>query len=862
MQMMLNWKSAVNLLLLAVLLFAIPVAVTLMRQEQIFKSKATVETITFAGSNVQLKNGKIVAVDKDIQVKVISPFEEVEAPAADIAAENPFSPAQPGDGDNVTIRFTKNTKANFVMPLIDSADPATQSSPIQLGPLGSCPVDGCIFTWPSTHARHTPGTHTLGVLPYYCESGTFSSECVKGVADYGDRITISGIAAGGETLTPTTVPSSTTCSSIGGSCVNSNRITASGQTCFTERKDLNGNCTGNYPYCYTNCQTSSRTPSVSIRSGVAGMESTIRDNQNLVINFNRNTDVNAVNIIIDGVEEGAPLQKTFSLTGGASDITWPNTHSKHTQGAHTVGIKGYYCPDATLQGCTPSGVDTRTVTIISNGQSGVIKLEIGLGRVLAYLRTLLPKFEMAKEVYATATCETGGVYSSCKLDCPGTESAYGSYCYYSTKSNAEQGTCEGVCPPVPTTVPPSPTRSPVNCRIYYAEPEENCIPGTYMTDEERAARDPFRRTPTPTQPAGTTITLGVSSPTPGTSSPVPQVILAPLRTRTEAPAGTDTKFYKISEVNSDAAWSVTTAHAYTVEGENISDYQFTPVVCVTTPCDTYPRGNRRVYVQFIGQKPNSGGEYKEVWSADIVLGLKPVITSAACSVPGTGTGTSLTLKGQHFADEAGSVTLGGVAVTVPTGSWNNLEIGANSTQGVTEDKDVVVTTLDGQASDPIKCCVGKSIIDFKAMLSCRSSEKPLSVADVEIHEDTPQSKSVYKKQAVEFDAEGRPQGLIPELTEGKSYKIIVKTLNALSKVVKFTAGVGTSGLETMSLPLGDVAPDRGDCQINQLDRSRLLSEWAAGQDSTKKSDLNLDGRVNSLDYYCLMSNFRKECERI
>ena len=155
MQMMLNWKSAVNLLLLAVLLFAIPVAVTLMRQEQIFKSKATVETITFAGSNVQLKNGKIVAVDKDIQVKVISPFEEVEAPAADIAAENPFSPAQPGDGDNVTIRFTKNTKANFVMPLIDSADPATQSSPIQLGPLGSCPVDGCIFTWPSTHARTT-----------------------------------------------------------------------------------------------------------------------------------------------------------------------------------------------------------------------------------------------------------------------------------------------------------------------------------------------------------------------------------------------------------------------------------------------------------------------------------------------------------------------------------------------------------------------------------------------------------------------------------------------------------------------------------------------------------------------------------
>lgn len=110
--------------------------------------------------------------------------------------------------------------------------------------------------------------------------------------------------------------------------------------------------------------TQTRTPSISIWSGEAGVKSTIADNESLTINFNRNVDVNAVNLVIDGAEEGAPTQVTLPLTGGAASITWPNNHTKHIPGQHSIGIKGYYCPDInTKQGCTGSGVDTRSITV-------------------------------------------------------------------------------------------------------------------------------------------------------------------------------------------------------------------------------------------------------------------------------------------------------------------------------------------------------------------------------------------------------------------------------------------------------------------------------------------------------------------
>lgn len=828
-----NFRNILNIGLLLILLLAVPVAVTLVRQQQILRSKATVETITFRGDNVALKNGKLVAIDKDIQVGVVSPFESVEAPTADLALTEPFTPASPSDSQSVTVRFSKNAKTNWVMLLIDSPSPASQTSPIQLAPPSSCPADGCSLVWPSDHPKHTPGTHTLGIMPYYCDpTDTNRANCTIGTADYGDSIEISG-----GTVADTPTPAQGASATCSGSQLRVQWTLVTGASNYTVRVD---NVANGWSPEYTGSDCSS--PTTAGASGDRACEA--GDHNRATINLGSYTGnfggtvtpsagaVQSFSAVSCGSSGGggggAPslsgtpsVQPTSVAVGGRVVFSAAGTNTTriginifyhdrtyNPPPADIAGTSGCNTPSGTncqfswtVPSSTPPGTHTIRFTPINGSTVGAAQ-QISL--VVTAASSFLP-FELVSTVLAQAVPGCG---ASCDAGRP------------CSNVNPNLSCWGGEC------------RSP-------AVPNDPTCPGVVATV---------------TPPAGTV--------TPVAASPTPVPTLAPLRTRTDAPAGTTTTHFKVSEVNSDAAWGLATLNTYTPGETNIADYTFSANNCVTTPCDLYPRASRRVFVQFIGTTP-AGTEYKEVWSADIILGLKPVITSAACSVPPTGTGTLVTLSGEHFGDEVGAVSLGAVATSaVPAASWTNLEVTANSTQGVAEDKDVVVTSVDGTASDPIKCGVGKAAIDFKATLSCRSSEKPLSTADVEIKEDTPQGKSVYKQSAVSFDSEGRPQGLIPELTEGKTYKIIVKAPNSLSKVIKFTAGAGTTGLEAMNLPLGDVSPDRGDCQINQLDRSRLISEWAAGKESTKKSDLNLDGRVNSLDYSCLMSNFRKECEKI
>lgn len=67
-------KNLVNLLLLGILVLALPLGVNLIRQQQIIKSRAAVAAITFKGSNVEQKNGSMVALKPQISLELTSPL--------------------------------------------------------------------------------------------------------------------------------------------------------------------------------------------------------------------------------------------------------------------------------------------------------------------------------------------------------------------------------------------------------------------------------------------------------------------------------------------------------------------------------------------------------------------------------------------------------------------------------------------------------------------------------------------------------------------------------------------------------------------------------------------------------------------
>ena len=67
-------KNLVNLLVLGILVLALPIGINLIRQQQIFKSRAVADPIVFKGDNVALRNGEWVALKPLISLLLTSPL--------------------------------------------------------------------------------------------------------------------------------------------------------------------------------------------------------------------------------------------------------------------------------------------------------------------------------------------------------------------------------------------------------------------------------------------------------------------------------------------------------------------------------------------------------------------------------------------------------------------------------------------------------------------------------------------------------------------------------------------------------------------------------------------------------------------
>ena len=108
-----------------------------------------------------------------------------------------------------------------------------------------------------------------------------------------------------------------------------------------------------------------------------------------------------------------------------------------------------------------------------------------------------------------------------------------------------------------------------------------------------------------------------------------------------------------------------------------------------------------------------------------------------------------------------------------------------------------------------------------------------------------------------LDNEGKPQGLNNKFERDKNYALIIKAPGTLARKVEFRTSGGTTVLDPISFPVGDIAPASApDGKINALDRSLLVSQWNASSDVAKTGDFNGDSRINSLDYACMRINFK------
>ena len=68
----------------------------------------------------------------------------------------------------------------------------------------------------------------------------------------------------------------------------------------------------------------------------------------------------------------------------------------------------------------------------------------------------------------------------------------------------------------------------------------------------------------------------------------------------------------------------------------------------------------------------------------------------------------------------------------------------------------------------------------------------------------------------------------------------------------FTALQGTTTLNDIPLPMGDIAPaGLPDNAINSFDKGEMSRQWNALSDTSKAADLTSDNRINVFDYNCL-----------
>lgn len=278
------------------------------------------------------------------------------------------------------------------------------------------------------------------------------------------------------------------------------------------------------------------------------------------------------------------------------------------------------------------------------------------------------------------------------------------------------------------------------------------------------------------------------------------------------------------------------------------DYTSTPVKDTYEFNDKTP-GLKNLWVEFKGSdgKPFGRKNYQIKLLSD-----DPTITSCSLTFDANNA-TVLNLTGTNFGTVKSTVKSGDNTLSIK--DWKDKSIKAvysNAPEG--EKLPVTVTNDNGQTVEGQ--CSAITQLSLGAKVFCRTaSAQDTDNVDLTLTGDFPGGTKT--KQKVKIDKDGNIAGLSQRMEEGQKYKLTLKAPKSVRKAVSFTASAGSVNIPNFVLPIGDIMPvPGGDGVINALDKGELNRQWIIAQDATGRSgDFNGDGRVNSIDWACMIYDF-------
>lgn len=400
---------------------------------------------------------------------------------------------------------------------------------------------------------------------------------------------------------------------------------------------------------------------------------------------------------------------------------------------------------------------------------------------------------------------------------------------------------------------------------------------------------PSLPTPTPTSKPS-------SAPT---NTPIPTLTLTPTLTPTPTSPPVKVTHVRIGESEADLNNS-SNDQPFINEDETTVE----PILKSYTLKDQTP-GKKRIFVRFFFDKGNPVTKF-----ADITYNPDPAISSIKCEYDPSGTGTKITILGKNFGTHSeqgqGNVQAGSETGTIL--SWGEDLSSSNSSRSTPEPTITKATltptsspaptaseiptptgqlrnqksskvvakikekvegvipvrlTLDSGKVVDGRCGVNTTTVSFSAKLACRPHQNfGTDNVEVKIFEVARGVTRPLTQQKTVISTVGQVLGFEPKLEIGKKYALTIKVPKSVAKVVEFTAEEGTTILDNINLPTGDIAPSGGpDGVINSLDKAELVRQWTASTDINRPGDFNLDGRINSLDYSCMKNSFNASDEK-
>lgn len=264
-------------------------------------------------------------------------------------------------------------------------------------------------------------------------------------------------------------------------------------------------------------------------------------------------------------------------------------------------------------------------------------------------------------------------------------------------------------------------------------------------------------------------------------------------------------------------------------------------------------GPKQIWVEFINSE---GRKFRSKITIELAQ-EDPQIDEVSCRLDISSENVVFNIKGQRFGRLEGS------KLTSETSILQLLEWREESILAILEKPNlnsrqrfnIRLARADGQESEIVPCSIGLAQLSLGTQVFCKEKGKQ-ETAGVNVIFVSETGEKALETSSI--DTSGL-LSLKTKLETGKKYLVSVKPPGGLRRNALFRASVGTAVVESVEggkfvIPIGDIAPSPADGAINSADRVELTKQWT---DTSKNlsGDFNQDGKVNSVDWACMRHGF-------